>query len=58
MSDFDEIWCAEENSGKENNHFMKIQRFPNSRRRTCCYFQNSVVAISQHQIILLWSNFV
>ena len=44
---FDEIWCAEANSDKDDSHFTEI-----------LLFQKSFLAITQHRIILFWSNFV
>jgi len=43
LSDFDEVWCAEANSN--------FSKFKTADVR---HFKNSVLAITQHRIILFW----
>jgi len=57
MSDFDEIWCGEANSDKDDSHFTNIENFPNSRRQTSamskeCFGYNSAPNY------LIFANFV
>jgi len=47
VSDFDEFWCAEVNSDKDDSHFTEI-----------LLFCKSVLATTQCRIILFWLNFV
>ena len=45
VSDFDDIWCTEANSDKDDSHFTAVLQF-----------LKCVLATTRHQIILFWSN--
>ena len=57
LSAFEEIWFTEANSNK-NDSLQQNKKFSKFKTPVIRHFQDSILAITQHRIILFWSNFV